>query len=110
MTYTDRTMYAEAVSIDTLARYRRNSGLTYRALADNVNAELRKIKNDYRRRRIAVDVKTDYTHQWLCRIFQGKDTTVSEPLGIAIERALDAPEGTLFVSKLVPGASSKVPA
>lgn len=110
MAYTSRTMWAELISADTLARHWRRSGHTYRSLADEAAHELRKIERDYRRRKIAVEVKDGCTHTTIWNLVNGKATTVNETLGIAIERALGVTEGDLFVPRALHGARHKQPA
>lgn len=110
MAYTSRKMWAELTSADALARAKRRSGHTYESLAGAVTSELLKIKRDYRRRKIDIEVKDGCSGTAIWHLVVGNGNTVNETLGIAIERALGVTEGDLFVPKVLHGGRNEQPA
>lgn len=102
-----RVIWADLNCAEAMYRCVRRSGLSYRALADDVERELSKIARDERRkRRDSASVPRTCSHSLIGQLVNGKLKTVHELRGIAIERALGVPDGDLFTPKVVHSARS----
>lgn len=100
--YTSRVVWSDLKSADVLYRKVRQSQMTYRDLADEVERQLRKIaREEKRRRRDQTRVPTTCSHALISNLINGQSKSVHELRGLAIERALGVCEGDLFVSRVM---------
>lgn len=105
MGFTSRDMFAECDS-EMFARARRRSGLAQEALAVEAEKELRAIARTARRQRRGDGVPETVSKQLVGQLERGESTTTHELRGIAFERALGVPEGSIFAPVVVRGVRS----
>ncbi len=102
MGFTSRDMYAQ-VDGAMLRRALRRSGLSYQGLADEATAELRKIARSEKQKR-RDGVPEGVSKSLVEQLINGKSKTTHELRAIAIERALEMPQGDIFLPTVARGA------
>ena len=104
MGYTSRVVWADLNCAETLYRCVRRSGLSYRALAEDVERELSRIaRAEHRRGRNGASVPRSCSHTLIGQLLNGQARTVHELRAVAIERALGVSDGDLFTPKTLSG-------